>query len=311
MKRKCLLICCVTAALFLLAGCSYIRQEMQMPALAAESRAMPEEWSCYHAEGTTLATRINPPQGYLRPEAEEDSLAFFLRNYPVKEHNAPVRLYNGELKEDQTAHAAVLCLPMEDEDFQQCADSIMRVFAEYYRSLDRPEKIAFHFTDDFTADYVKWRDGYRIRLDEGGFSWVKSAGYDDSYENFTRYLRMVFIYAGTFSMDTWEAKPISLDELQIGDVFLKGGSPGHAMLVADICVNEAGKKAFLLAQGHMPAQEFQIAKNPVHPDDPWYYEEEVQYPFSTIEYVFPEECLKRLSYLLPDPEDLSAYQPRK
>ncbi len=83
------------------------------------------------------------------------------------------------------------------------------------------------------------------------------------------------------------------------------------MLVADICVNEDGKKAFLLAQGHMPAQEFQIAKNPAHPDDPWYYEEEVRYPFSTIEYVFPEECLKRLSYLLPDSADLSVYQPRR
>ncbi len=324
MKRKYLLICCVIAALSLPVGCSPIRQETQMPALAAlsllvgcshirqevqmptpadESQAAPEEWSCYHIEGTTLETRINPPQGYLRPEAEEGSLDFFLRNYPVKEHGAPVRLYNGEQKENQTAHAAVLCLPLEGEDFQQCADSIMRIFAEYFWSLDQPEKIAFHFTADFTADYIKWRDGYRIRLDGEEFSWVKNADYDDSYENFTRYLRTVFAYAGTFSMDTWEAEPIPLDELQIGDVFLKGGSPGHVMLVADICVNEDGKKAFLLAQGYMPAQEFHIVKNPAHPDDPWYYEEEVRYPFSTIEYVFPEESLQRLSYLQPDPED--------
>ena len=128
------------------------------------------------------------------------------------------------------------------------------------------------------------------------FSWIKSAEYDASYETFTQYMRMVFIYAGTYSMDAWESKPIALGELQIGDVFLKGDSPGHAMMVVDICYNELGEKAFLLAQGHMPAQEFQVAKNPNHPDDPWYYEDEVVYPFKTIEYTFPEECLQRLTY---------------
>lgn len=40
----------------------------------------------------------------------------------------------------------------------------------------------------------------------------------------------------------------------VGDVFLKGGSPGHVVMVVDLCENEEGQKAFLPGQGYMPAQ---------------------------------------------------------
>ena len=67
-------------------------------------------------------------------------------------------------------------------------------------------------------------------------------------------------------------------------------------MVADVCENEKGEKAFLLAQGYMPAQEFHLLKNDRHPEDPWYYEEEVTYPFSTPEYTFDEGSMRSLNY---------------
>ena len=85
--------------------------------------------------------------------------------------------------------------------------------------------------------------------------------------------------------------------LCILDVFLKGASPGHVVMIADVCKNAEGEKAFLLAQGYMPAQEFHILKNPAHEADPWYYESELTYPFVTPEYTFEKNCLKRLNYL--------------
>ena len=50
-----------------------------------------------------------------------------------------------------------------------------------------------------------------------------------------------------------ESEPVAMSELRVGDVFLKGGSPGHVVMVVDVCENENGEKAFLLAQGYMPA----------------------------------------------------------
>jgi hypothetical protein len=69
-------------------------------------------------------------------------------------------------------------------------------------------------------------------------------------------------------------------------------------MVVDVCEKD-GKKAFLLAQGYMPAQQFHVLKNPLHEDDPWYYVDEIHYPFQTPEYVFGEGSLKRPLYQEP------------
>jgi len=247
--------------------------------------------------GTTLETRFAVPDGYKRVDANEGSLAHFLRNYKMKEDGSPVLLYDGREKNNQNAHAAVFDLPIENEDLQQCADSVMRVYAEYYWNSGQHNKIAFHFTDGFLCEYSKWKEGYRAIVDDSGTRWKKSASYDDSYETFLKYLRMVFSYAGTASMDTFESETITLSELNVGDVILKGGSPGHVVMVVDVCENDDGKKAFLLAQGYMPAQEFHVIKNPMRNDNPWYYDEEMVFPLETAEYTFRDEnMIKRLRY---------------
>ena len=250
-----------------------------------------------NADGITLEERICTPKGYVRSEAEENGMTDFLRSYPMKADGSPVLLYNGSEKGNQRAHAAVFGLPIEAENLQQCADSVMRVYAEYCWHNGLADKIKFHFTNGFLAEYSKWRDGYRISVSGNDVVWTAGDTDDASYEAFVKYMRMVFVYAGTLSMDTYESQPISLNEIQVGDVFLQGGSPGHVVMVVDVCADDQGRKAFLLGQGYMPAQEFHVIHNPAHPDDPWYYEDEVTYPFVTAEYTFREGSLQRLSYL--------------
>jgi len=247
------------------------------------------------SEGMTLQTRILTPEGYSRVSAEAGSLTEFLREYPLKEDGSQVLLYDGREKGNQSVHQAVLALPIEAVDLQQRADSVMRIYAEYYYQIGQPEKIAFHFTSGFLAEYVRWRDGERIKVDGNQVQWVQSAVWDDSYESFVEYLKMVFCYAGTLSMET-ESEEIDCSQMRVGDVFLKGGSPGHVVMVIDICENEVGQRAFLLGQGYMPAQEFHVLKNPQHEEDCWYYEEEITYPFCTPEYTFQQGSCRRLSY---------------
>ena len=245
------------------------------------------------ADGRTLETRILPPDGYMRTEAKEDELIEFLRNYPVKTDGSPVYLYDGSEKGNQSAHVAVFELPIENRDLQQCADSVMRVYAEYYWNTRQYERIKFHFTNGFLADYISWRDGFRIFVDGNDVTWKKTADYDDSYENFVSYLHMVFSYAGTLSMEQ-ESEQIDVSELQAGDIILKGGSPGHVVMIVDVCENVQGEKAFLFAQGYMPAQEFHVLKNPLHEENPWYYESEMDETIVTPEYVFAEGSIRRL-----------------
>lgn len=247
------------------------------------------------AAGTILKERIHTPAGYERVPCRKDSLTNFLRNYKMKRDGKPVLLYDGTKKSSQNAHAAIFKLPIEREDLQQCADSVMRVYAEYFWHTGKKERIAFHLADGFYAEYRKWREGYRIQISERSSNWVKTASPDDSYETFQKYMRIIFAYAGTLSMEK-EAKKIPLSKINAGDIFIRGGSPGHVVMVVDLCKNTEGKKAFLLAQGYMPAQEFHVLKNPLHETDPWYYEEEIAYPFATPEYTFEKGSLRHLTY---------------
>jgi len=51
------------------------------------------------------------------------------------------------------------------------------------------------------------------------------------------------------------------NDMQVGDVLIRGGSPGHAMLVVDMAEDRAGHKIYMLAQSYMPAQDIHIVKN--------------------------------------------------
>lgn len=255
----------------------------------------PVSKSLIDPKGKTLETRILTPEGYTRTTEATDSLGVFLRTYELKEDQSKVLLYDGSLKVNQAAHASIFRLPLENRDLQQCADSVIRVYAEFYWKQKAYDKISFHFTNGFLAEYSKWVAGYRIKVDGNHVSWVKSASYDDSYETFVEYLKTVFCYAGTMSLEQ-ESEAISLKDIQIGDIFIKGGSPGHVVMIVDICENESGEKAFLLAQGYMPAQEFHVLKNPIYEEDPWYYEGEVSYPFFTPQYTFEKGSLRHPKY---------------
>lgn len=243
-------------------------------------------------DGTTLEGRIQAPAGYSRIPTQEKGLTQFLRNLELKPDGSDVLLYDGSAKGNQADHAAVFNLDVGNRDLQQCADSVMRVYAEYYWSIEAYDKIAFHLTNGFLMEYTKWRDGNRLKVDGNHVSWVKSKSYDDSYEEFRNYLTMVFAYAGTLSLSE-ESSSISPEEIMPGDMFLQGGSPGHCVLVVDVAIDSQGNRSFLLAQGYMPAQEFHIIKNPLHEEDPWYYTSELAYPFKTPLWTFKEGTLVR------------------
>lgn len=251
-----------------------------------------EELSAVNPEGTTVETRFPEPKGYKRVAAVEGSFQAFMRQQPLKPDESPVLLYDGTEKYNQSAHAAVFEMPGFDSDLQQCADSVMRMYAEYFWSVGAYDKIAFHLTNGFLMDYPTWREGNRLSVDGNHVSWVKKATYNDSYETFLLYLKYVMMYAGTLSMDA-ESEPVEISEIQAGDLFIKGGSPGHCVMVTDVAADQNGNYCYLLSQSYMPAQDFHVLKNPRHEENLWYYVSELEYPLLTPEYTFQEGSFRR------------------
>lgn len=240
---------------------------------------------------TRLSGRIAPPPGFARVPVATHSFQAYLRNLPLKPAGSPVHYYNGQVK-PHNVHVAVVDLEVGTRDLQQCADAVMRLQAEYLFAQKAFDQIRFPFTNGFDATYSKWREGYRIRVSGNEVTWVKKTGVDGSYPTFRKYLDMVFAYAGTISLDR-TAYQIAPAELRIGDIFIQGGSPGHAVLVVDVVEHpQTGAKQFLLAQSYMPAQDIHILKNP-STGSPWYSLEEIN-PLQTPEWTFNQTDLQRI-----------------
>jgi hypothetical protein len=219
----------------------------------------------------TIQQRFQLPQGFVREEESKTSFGFFLRNLPLKPLGSNVLYFDGTIKSNRNVYEGVVDLPIGKQDLHQCADAVMRLRADYFYSQKQYDKIHFNFTNGFRADFSKWAAGYRIAINGNKTNWVKTAKPSESYETYWKYLETVFMYAGTASLEK-ELKPINVLDIKIGDVFIKGGFPGHAVIVVDMAVNpKNNQKIMLLAQSYMPAQEIQILKNPNNSSlSPWY-----------------------------------------
>ena len=243
---------------FLLCSCSLTGQTDQAAFLINESAA-------------NIRDRFVLPSSYKRIEYPADGFQNFLRNFPLKKYGTHVKLFDGSLKYRQDVYCSVLDIDTGKKDLQQCADAVMRLRAEYLYKTGQFEKIHFNFSNGFRADYIKWKLGYRIRIRSNRAAWVKTAEPDSSRKSFREYLDMVFMYAGSASLER-ELVKVSLKNVSPGDVLIQGGSPGHALIVMDAAEDiKTGKRIFLLAQSYMPAQDIHIVVNPENEDiSPWY-----------------------------------------
>ena len=240
----------------------------------------------------SIEARIAAPPGFRRVPAAPGSFAQWLRGLPAKPGRPPVLLFDGRLKGNQTAHHLVLDVDVGARDRQQCADAVIRLRAEYLRAAGADDRISFQFTNGTPARWSDWKKGMRPRFHGNQVSWEKRATPDSSYASFRRYLDLVFDYAGSFSLSRELERVPDSRRIQGGDVFIQGGFPGHAVLVVDVAEDARGRRAVLLAQSYMPAQEIHVLRNPRTPDSPWYVIDG-DGPLMTPEWTFPPRSLRR------------------
>lgn len=221
--------------------------------------------------GQLIRTRILPPQGYYRTVSDENSFGYYLRNLPLKPHNTIPLMYNGRNVRRQGAYLAVLNLPIGDENLHQCADAIIRLKAEYHFMLGEYDKIHFNFTNGFRVDYSHWINGMRVAVKGNSAYWYRASAASNTYNDLWNYLERVFMFAGTASLEK-ELIPVPTDDINVGDILIQGGTPGHAMIIVDEAYDpESGEEIYLLAQSNMPAQDIQVIKNRTDPSiSPWY-----------------------------------------
>jgi hypothetical protein len=211
------------------------------------------------------------PEGFQRTAGDPGSFTEYLRNTGLKKQTT-VYLYNGEPKQNQDAQYALLNISIGNKDLQLCADAVMRIRAEYLFSKKQFDQIIFYDNDKtayrFAAPYTR--------------------------EHFNKYLDRVFGMCGSASLSK-QLKPVAdFSDIRPGDVIIRGGFPGHAVIVMDVAINAAsGERIYLLAQSYMPAQDIHVLKNPSDAGlSPWYKVSDEQI-IQTPEYSFTMNELKR------------------
>ena len=183
------------------------------------------------------------PHGYKRVETGPESFGSWLRKIRLNSDNT-VYLYDGTKKDNQDAQFAVLEISVGKKDLQQCADAVMRLRAEYLASIGRRNEICF--------------------IDNAGKRYLCPA--EAGSAAFERFLEKVYSYCGTISLSR-QLKPVpDFKRIQPGDILIKGGFPGHAVIVMDVAENKSGQKIYMIAQSFMPAQSVHILKNPLRKD---------------------------------------------
>lgn len=210
------------------------------------------------------------PAGYKRIINPAVSFAEWLRNIDLKKSKT-VYKFDGAPKQYQYAQYAVLDISVGKENLQQCADAVMRLRAEYLYSIKKYEEIVF-IDNNITA--------YKLRPPFTRY-------------NFDKYLKRVFGMCGSASLAKQLRQKVEMKNIIAGDVIIRGGFPGHAVIVMDVAMNSKGEKIYLLAQSYMPAQDIHILKNPVYPGiSPWYKVND-KTEIKTPEYTFTRHELKR------------------
>jgi hypothetical protein len=217
----------------------------------------------------SLRQAFPAPDSYQRMPVQTGSFAHWLRGIPVKAKSTEVRAFDGRLI--AAPAEAVVPLDVGKGDIQQCADSILRLYAEYRWWRGDADSLAYHFTSGDSSSWIDWRNGERFRIRGSKVDRLRQAPSENSYEEFKRWLHHSFGYAGTRSLRLDAAPVEAADSLQPGDFFVSPGSPGHAILILDIAVAPGLPPVALLGQGFMPAQDFHVLRGVgSHVIDGWF-----------------------------------------
>ena len=254
---------------------------------AAPAAALPVPLAAVEAvypwrTGATAADRLDgryrdPPNGLTRVVVAKGSFGAFLRSLPLAPDGTKVVDHAGRPLYEDGHHpniAAVVDIDVGTSDLQQCADSILRLNAEWRYGLGERD-IAYRAVSGQRLAYRSWLAGDRAVVHGNDIAFTRlAAPHADDHAFFRGWLDDVFRWAGTGSLAR-DARKVERKDLAPGDFFVMTGAPfGHAVLVLDVARDERGRVALLLGQGYMPAQSFQVlqtdARSPwfvVEPDD--------------------------------------------
>ncbi len=219
-------------------------------------------------QAIALSDRFTPPAGYKRIPTATGSFASWLRGLPLRTDRHEVLAYDGRMLNRPSA--AVVLMDVGESNLMQCADSLIRLHAEFLWSQGRAEEAGYRFTSGDLSRWSDWVRGERFSIRGNQVERRPGEPRVDDHTSFRRWLDLIFTYAGTASLDR-DAHKLGMDEpLQAGDFFVAPGFPGHAVMLLDLAEDHSKRRIALVGQGFMPAEEVHVLRSRAAIDAVWF-----------------------------------------
>ena len=206
---------------------------------------------------STIGNIPLPSTNYKRIEAKSGSFADWLRNLPLKKKGADVLNYrDGIFKSGQdTTVAFVVDLDIEGRRLEQCMDLLVRLYSDYLWKNKLTDSLKLPLPGGFWLNWENWKNGFRPLFKGIDVKIMKTSPSDTSYRSYNSYLRTV--YSESHTQQFYHAyQSVERRDLQIGDIIIKKGTKGHAIMVVDLAKNEIGDMIALIGNGDTPACQF-------------------------------------------------------
>ena len=218
-----------------------------------------QHWKGHLPPVISLKQRFPTPKGFVRLPLKSGSYAHWLRELPIRTDRTAVLDYEGEPLVRPCA--AIVLLDVGEDDLQQCADSAIRLHAEYLWHRGMAHKAAYHFTSGDRSTWSDWKQGERFLVAGPVVARFQGPDRSDDHATYRQWLSHLFRYAGTKSL-AHDTVAVAERPFEPGDIFVAPGGPGHAVVVLDIAERSDGRKVALMGQGFMPAEDFHVLRDP-------------------------------------------------
>jgi hypothetical protein len=226
---------------------------------------------------------------------DAQSFYAFLRTLPLAAPHTPVLSYHGDVirASDHPNVAAVIAIDIGRRDLQQCADAIIRLHAEYRYARGNRDHV-YRAASGTKLSFARYAAGDRLRVDGNNLAFVRGARPAEPTHALLRtWLDDVFGWANTGALAR-DGQRVTMTDLRAGDFFVLTGVPyGHSVLVLDVAEDKRGRRALLLGQSFVPAQNVHVLRP--NASTAWFVVNEAEGAVSTpFREPFPFNSLRRL-----------------
>jgi hypothetical protein len=191
-----------------------------------------------------------------------------MRSLPLLKPGSDVQNYRGTVfKSGQdTAVAYVVDLEIKGRRLEQCMDILVRLYAEFLWAKNQTADLILPLPGGYWLKWNDWHDGFRPIFNGINVTMKKSGQSNSSVESYKSYLNI--IYSESHTQQFFHAYlPVERKEVQIGDIVIKKGTKGHAVMIVDLARNDKDELFALIGNGDTPACQFFLLNH--RKDSPW------------------------------------------